>query len=589
MYAAGERARQLCAAGGGARQARRPWRRRARTRAREAPSEAETSVEEELREATRERRRVHALAVPDARSARDAKAARVWEQRVASAAARRRSRGALRWAARCALCVSLSAALVLDTDLRVDVAHGYGIWALISVVNCSERLQGELLRKSAERLLGTLVGASGALLVLSVDDLINFKAVGGAFHDTVRHWCATSDALQDACDPGGVLHALAADNYVTRGNFYLFCAAIVTIAGVYARATNRSSPNFDYFYFLSVLSFDFLTIDAYQQQLSLWVAVGFGSDTLAPQYRVYMVLLGAGLTTIAGLLAWPEYASDELRGRVSVDCAQLALLATGLPAALARPRESECAEFAAIEGNAAQIARLANLCTYEMRRFRPAGVARDDVVRGAPGGGYSDGNGDAYGDLGLCHDDDSDDDAEEGSSELLLGSALSGTSASNEGGSEWKLSPSMDWDDLVALGEKYRGLATTLAAARGLAGDGGPGVNDYSDGVYDASRARQLRRLCGATSRVCRILSVRAAGQALKGRASRAAIRAELAKVQVAADSLLLDDDGDGSGDFARIPVSAQLLAKQVPPRLREVVALFLDAEEKGLLAPRRP
>ena len=421
---------------------------------------------------------------------RDAAAARVWAARGEASAQRQRDAANLRWAVRVALCVCVSASLVLDTDLRVDVAHGYGIWALISVVNCSERLQGDLMRKSVERFAGTLVGSAAALMVLQVDDLISFRSIG--------EWVADNAELLH-------LPAAAADGaWVSRGSFYLCCVFVYTIGAVFARASNKQSPNWDYFFFLSVLSFDFLCIDAYQQQISMWVAMGFGSSTTGPQYRVYMVLLGALLTVLAGLLVWPTYASTELRERVSTDCARLALLASDAGNDGVTDCASESEDFRQLEAGAAIIERLSNLCKYEARVFStPNGL---------------------------------------------------------------RASRGMEWERLEALGRIYRALGTTLAAARG----GGGGA--------------RAAALCAAASRVLRMLSVRSAGKAVRGRASRRLLYAEMRKVDDAAARVMAECAAPAASESQ---AGTLLLAGRVPGQLRGVIEVFLEAEERGLLASR--
>ena len=85
--------------------------------------------------------------------------------------ARRVQAGAISWALRSAVTVMCSASLVLDGSLH-HMAHGYGIWAIITCVNCNEKLQGDLFRKSMERAAGTLVGSSAAMFVLLIDDTV---------------------------------------------------------------------------------------------------------------------------------------------------------------------------------------------------------------------------------------------------------------------------------------------------------------------------------------------------------------------------------------------------------------------------------
>lgn len=126
--------------------------------------------------------------------------------------------------------------------------------------------QGDLLRKSFERALGTIVGGSAAMGVLYIDDFFVPEMLG---------W-----------------HA--------RAEFYLTDVALFTAIGVYLRSQNTSTPAWDYSYFLAVLSFDFLLLDSFHDANQY-------QDSIA---RIAMVTLGGAITCAVGLVMFPQYAGE---------------------------------------------------------------------------------------------------------------------------------------------------------------------------------------------------------------------------------------------------------------------------------------
>jgi len=181
---------------------------------------------------------------------------------------RRMEAGSITWGVRSAVSVCLSAMLVLDGKLVRYISQGYGIWAIITCINCNEKFQGDLLRKSFERALGTIVGGSAAMGVLYIDDFFVPEMLG---------W-----------------HA--------RAEFYLTDVALFTAIGVYLRSQNTSTPAWDYSYFLAVLSFDFLLLDSFHDANQY-------QDSIA---RIAMVTLGGAITCAVGLVMFPQYAGQEL-------------------------------------------------------------------------------------------------------------------------------------------------------------------------------------------------------------------------------------------------------------------------------------
>jgi len=175
--------------------------------------------------------------------------------------------GYLKWGLRSALAVGFSAFLVMNGHFQARV-HGFGILVLITCINCSEQLQGDLLRKSLERLLGTSIGSLGAMCVLYVDDFFVPEACG---------WSA-------------------------REFFYLAVIGAFTMGGVVLRARNHMRPLYDHSYFLSVASFDFLLLDLYKH----------AHQFLDGMYSILMVVVGGFFTVVMGLLCFPQYAGDEL-------------------------------------------------------------------------------------------------------------------------------------------------------------------------------------------------------------------------------------------------------------------------------------
>mmetsp|Transcript_41093 Transcript_41093/g.73881 ORF Transcript_41093/g.73881 Transcript_41093/m.73881 type:complete len:364 (-) Transcript_41093:661-1752(-) len=87
-----------------------------------------------------------------------------------------------------------------------------------------------------------------------------------------------------------------------RAEFYLSDVALFTMIGVYLRSQNKSSPAWDYSYFLAVLSFDFLLLDSFSD-------VNQYQDSIA---RIAMVTLGGIITCGVGLVMFPQYAGEEL-------------------------------------------------------------------------------------------------------------------------------------------------------------------------------------------------------------------------------------------------------------------------------------
>lgn len=54
---------------------------------------------------------------------------------------RRMEAGSITWGVRSAVSVCLSAMLVLDGKLVRYISQGYGIWAIITCINCNEKFQ----------------------------------------------------------------------------------------------------------------------------------------------------------------------------------------------------------------------------------------------------------------------------------------------------------------------------------------------------------------------------------------------------------------------------------------------------------------
>ena len=85
-------------------------------------------------------------------------------------------------------------------------------------------------------------------------------------------------------------------------------------------------------------------------------------------------------------------------------------------------------------------------------------------------------------------------------------------------------------------------------------------------------------------SRVLRMLSVRSAGKAVRGRASRRLLYAEMRKVDDAAARVMAECAAPAASESQ---AGTLLLAGRVPGQLRGVIEAFLEAEERGLLASR--
>lgn len=250
-----------------------------------------------------------------------------------------RVESAARWAIRYAVCVCSASMLVLNGHLAHHVAHGYGVWAVVTAVNCSERTQGGMLRKSFERALGTIVGCTAAIGVLYIDDFIVPEAYG----------------------------------WNLRASFLYLCVLIFTAATVYLRSTNRRE-NFDYFYLLATLSFDYLLLSAFAD----------ADVNEEPLHRIYMVALGGFLTMLTSIFVFPTYSGDELRStcatnldRAATMVEEIGIGAIEVYRGEARADEMENSilhqEYKAIMSSAPFESSMINLARFDMRSFGNVG------------------------------------------------------------------------------------------------------------------------------------------------------------------------------------------------------------------------
>jgi len=255
---------------------------------------------------------------------------------VSKLSSRRVTAGNVSWAVRSALSVCASAVLVLNGSIVRHISHGYGIWALITCVNCNEKLQGDLLRKSMERAAGTAIGGFAAMAVLFFDDYFVPEVLG---------WNA-------------------------RAHFYLMDVGLFTVAGVYLRAINKASPAFDYSYFLAVLSFDFLLLDSFSD----------ANQYLDSMERIFMVSAGGLLTCGIGTTILPQYGGQELTAMSAEAFEGTAALleVTASSLVMAFSARSHGPSALPPEINLAQAKRLADLSRYEVRLFPPAKSQKGD-------------------------------------------------------------------------------------------------------------------------------------------------------------------------------------------------------------------
>jgi len=254
-----------------------------------------------------------------------------------------RVESAARWAVRYAVCVCSASMLVLNGHLAHHVAHGYGVWAVVTAVNCSERTQGGMLRKSFERALGTIVGCTAAIGVLYVDDFIVPEAYG----------------------------------WNLRASFLYMCVLTFTAATVYLRSTNKRE-NFDYFYLLATLSFDYLLLSAFAD----------ADVNEEPLHRIYMVALGGFLTMLTSIFVFPTYSGDELRStcatnldRAATMVEEIGIGAIEVYRGEAKVDEHENSilrqEYKAIMSSAPFEASMINLARFDMRSFGNLGWGRE--------------------------------------------------------------------------------------------------------------------------------------------------------------------------------------------------------------------
>eukprot|EP00192_Tetraselmis_astigmatica_P005610 CAMPEP_0117685846 /NCGR_PEP_ID=MMETSP0804-20121206/22025_1 /TAXON_ID=1074897 /ORGANISM="Tetraselmis astigmatica, Strain CCMP880" /LENGTH=515 /DNA_ID=CAMNT_0005497281 /DNA_START=276 /DNA_END=1823 /DNA_ORIENTATION=- len=256
----------------------------------------------------------------------------VYAEQVGIALQRKRNLDTLKWAIRSAVSVWFVALLVMDGRFEAK-AHGYGILVLITCINCSEQLQGDLFRKSMERFLGTSIGTLAAMLVLSMDDFLVPET---------RGWYARED-------------------------FYLTIIVAFTMAGVLTRSRNTMKPLYDYSFSLSVLSFDFLLLDSYKH---------------ADQFRdgvfsILMVTLGGIFTCAVGTLLLPQFAGAQLvsltADTLEAAAAQLERTAAAFfgchplfaPRRSNRPSADRCLQ------EIQMMEQLVSLAVFEVRLFPP--------------------------------------------------------------------------------------------------------------------------------------------------------------------------------------------------------------------------
>jgi len=254
-----------------------------------------------------------------------------WLRQMEQMSGRRDLEESWQWALRSGLSVGLSSLLVLDGHFQ-SRTHGYGILALITCINCSEKLQGDLLRKSMERFLGTSIGSFAAMLVLYLDDYVVPERMG---------WYARED-------------------------FYVAMITSITMGGVMLRSQNQMKPLYDYSYYLSIISFDFLILNSYKHVHQFQEGL----------FSIMMAMLGGVFTCVVGILVFPQYAGAELTRLTanSLEIAAAELESAGLRILdRVTPQQKDSNVLASVRclSEVKRMQELATLSVFELRFFSP--------------------------------------------------------------------------------------------------------------------------------------------------------------------------------------------------------------------------
>ena len=176
--------------------------------------------------------------------------------------------GAMRYGCRVAFTMAVLSMAVLYTPV-VHLLDGKGNWAVITGVVMSERTVGLVFQKGINRVVGTVAGCLAVVLSLYFLDLV--------------HW-----AGGQSCE------------------VYVIVLLVTVVSGVvYHGKSQKWFPNYDYAFFVTAMTYDYLLLTSYKYHNN-------DEDAYLTLYRILAICVAAVVVVLVTVFVFPDYAGDYL-------------------------------------------------------------------------------------------------------------------------------------------------------------------------------------------------------------------------------------------------------------------------------------